>query len=90
MPRYAHTRTGRVVAPGSLALSDLAGAVAYAVHQRAAESRNVARHKVIELAADVANLLPRKGHGVDYRTFYGACGFDAEDVTLAEERSPIE
>ncbi len=64
-------------------------AIARAVNERRMESRGVARRKVIELTADIADVLSDDNPQFRYSTFYEACGFTADDLKLAQSRCAV-
>ena len=63
--------------------------IARAVNARRLESRNVARRKVIELTADIADILADDSREFRYDTFYTACGFTDEDIKIAQDRTSV-
>jgi hypothetical protein len=65
-------------------------AIAHAVHMRYLESRNTARRKVVELAADIADVFSADNERFNRALFYSACGFTAEDIELANSRTTVQ
>jgi hypothetical protein len=64
--------------------------IARAVDARRLESRNVARRKVVELAADVADVLyDAQAARFTYAMFYQACGFTDVDLEMAQSRNAV-
>lgn len=62
-------------------------AIAYATKERMLESRGVARRKVIELAADVADILAHEDPAFNSADFFRACGFRGEQMAWANDRT---
>lgn len=64
-------------------------AMAHAISERRLESRNDARRKVIELAADFAEVLAAADPHFRVPGFYRDCGFTGDDIALAEDRGQV-
>lgn len=60
---------------------------AFAINERRMESREVARRKVIELAADLAFIFMSHDDDFNQITFYRYCGFSQDDYQLAGDRN---